>query len=398
MNNFPQLQLKNHFQLRALQGSPWIFSNEISNFAELKKLPIGSIVEVNTAKNQFFALAYFNPHSLISARILSYQKNDLIDENFFTKRILQAKTLREKFYSQPFYRLIHSEGDQLPGLVIDRFDNVFVCQISTAGLQNLVDHVKNSLIKIFGDKITIVLKNDFDSRKLENLDQNVEIIYGEQIDKITIKENDLTFTGDLIDGQKTGWFYDQRPNRQFISDISKDCNVLDAFCYLGGFGINALKGKAKKVVFVDSSQKAIEYAQSNCLLLENIENSETEFYHEKVYDYLEVNQNTPEKFNIIILDPPAFIKNKKDFFSGLKGYEKLIKLSLPLLAPNSILMINSCSHHLAVWDLINCVKNACFKSQKIARLIRSGSAGFDHPINIALKENEYLKSLTFFID
>ena len=312
MNNLPQLQLKNHFQLRALQGSPWIFSNEISNFAELKKLPIGSIVEVNTAKNQFFALAYFNPHSLISARILSYQKNDLIDENFFTKRILQAKTLREKFYSQPFYRLIHSEGDQLPGLVIDRFDNVFVCQISTAGLQNLVDHVKNSLIKIFGDKITIVLKNDFDSRKLENLDQNVEIIYGEQIDKITIKENDLTFTGDLIDGQKTGWFYDQRPNRQFINDISKDCNVLDAFCYLGGFGINALKGKAKKVVFVDSSQKAIEYAQSNCLLLKNIENSETEFYHEKVYDYLEVNQNTPEKFNIIILDPPAFIKNKKD--------------------------------------------------------------------------------------
>jgi len=396
MITYPQLQLKNHFQLRALQGSPWIFSNEITNFAQIKKLPKGSIVEVRTAKNQFFALAYFNPHSLISARIISYNFNEIFDESFFVKKITQAKIMREKFFPKPFYRLIHSEGDFLPGLVIDRFDNVFVCQISTAGIANLSEFIIKALINIFGQEISVIYKNDFELRKMEDLELSVEVVYGILPEHFTIYENDLKFNGDILEGQKTGWFFDQRLNRDFVSEISKDCNVLDAFCYLGGFGLNAIKGGAKKVVFVDSSQKAIEYVKSNCELLKTTTN--LEFYNDKVYDYLEINANIIDKFNLIILDPPAFIKSKKDYFSGLKGYEKLIKLALPLLDNNALLMINSCSYHLTQSDLINCVKNACFKNNKKSRLIRCSGAGFDHPVNPALKENEYLKSLTFFID
>jgi len=396
MNNYPVLKVKKNHDIRIINGSPWIFSNEIENFSELKNLSPGSLVKISLSKSENFAIGYFNLKTLISARILSYNFQENIDQDFFEKKFLTALALRKKYYSKPFYRLIHSEGDFLPGLVIDRFESIFVCQISTAGMENFNNLIISSLVKIFGEDITIILKNDIKSRSIEGLENKIEIIYGKlENNENFIIENDLKFKINITNGQKTGWFYDQRINREYVSKISKDLNVLDAFCYVGGFGVNAIKGQAKKVVFVDSCEKSINLAKTNCNLLEN--NVITSFHHQKVFDYLEQNADN-EKFDLIILDPPAFIKSKKDYYSGLKGYEKLVKLSLKLLNNNSLIILNSCSHNVSVDDLIKTFKDACYKNHKKAKLIRSFGADIDHPIHLSLQENEYLKSLTFFIE
>lgn len=398
ITDLPIVKINKAQQLRIIYGSPWVYSNEISNFSELKNIALGSLVKIAIEKNNDFAIAYFNPHSLIACRILSYDCLQKIDVDFFNNLINQALKIREKFFTKPYYRLIHSEGDFLPGLIIDRFDKVFVCQISTAGMDKFSTLIIASLLKIFGDNICIVFKNDIDSRKLEKLELETKIVHGTLPEKITVFEDDLEFQCDIILGQKTGWFFDQYSNHKFIKNISNNLKVLDCFCYCGGFGVNALAGNAQKVVFVDSSPLAIEITKNTCKSLEV--NNNYEFHQTKVFDYLEHNQNLNEgdKFDLIILDPPAFIKSKKDYQSGLKGYEKLVKLSLGLLKNNAILMLNSCSHHASQLDLINCVKNACYKSNRKSRLIRTNGAGIDHPVHLALKENEYLKSLTFFIN
>ena len=348
------------------------------------------LVKVEIRKEEPFALAFFNPHSLIAARILSYELDEKIDEEFFVKKILAAKNLREKFFEKPFYRLIHSEADFLPGLVIDRFDNVLSCQISTAGMEKLSEILINALAKIFPNS-AIIFKNDIEARKLEGLELYVKCVRGEVADKIEIEENGIKYFVDVKGGQKTGWFFDQRINRDFISTISKDCEVLDAFCYLGGFGLNALRGGAKKVTFVDSSPEAIAEISKE-------KSQKIEVINEKVFDLLENPEFQKRHFDLVLLDPPAFIKSKKDFFSGIKGYEKLIKLGAPLVKKGGILMLSSCSHHATLPDLIAAANNGFRKINRRAKLIRTFGAGPDHPLHPAVKESEYLKSITFLVE
>lgn len=387
-----KLRIKKGSEIRIIKGHPWIYSNEIENFASLKNLPKGELVEVIIKKDESFGLAYFNPHSLIAGRILSYNAAEKINEDFFVKRLLDAKKLREKFFDQPFYRLIHSEADFLPGLVIDRFGDFFVCQISTAGMENLSPFLISALEKVFSDA-KIIFKNELDNRKYEGLENYTKIIKGEIPDQIELEENGIKFLANIKEGQKTGWFYDQRINRKFIGEISKDCNVLDAFCYLGGFGFNALKNGAKSVTFIDSSKEAIEACKNNSLA-----NANCEFINQKVFEFFENAELQNQQFDVISLDPPAFIKSKKDFFSGLKGYEKLVKLALPFLKTGGILMLSSCSHNAALSDLLASANDALRKSNRLAKLIRTYGAAYDHPVHPALKESEYLKSITFLIE
>ncbi len=390
-----KLKIKKHHELRIVHGHPWIFSNEIENFSALKTLEKGKIVEVEIRKNEPFALAYFNPHSLIAARILTYDINQKIDENFFAEKIQAAKILREKFFDKPFYRLIHSEADFLPGLVIDCFGSVLSCQITTAGIEKLSEFLVAALQKIFPDS-AIIFRNDVDARKLEGLELYVKTIKGESAEKIEIEENGLKFLIDVNAGQKTGWFFDQRKNRQFINTIAKNCDVLDAFCYLGGFGLNALKNGAKSVTFIDSSQEAASAIQAN-IFLNNLEKNNSQIICGKVFEILENPEFQKNRFDLVLLDPPAFIKSKKDFFSGLKGYEKLIKLSANLVKKNGFLMLSSCSHNASLSDLISAANDGLRKVGCRAKLIRSFGADIDHPVNPALKESEYLKSITFQI-
>ncbi len=391
----PILRIKRHHDLRISKGHPWIFSNEIENFPALKNLEKGSLIEVNINKEDLFALAYFNPHSLISARILTYNLNQKIDVEFFVEKILAAKTLREKFFDKPFYRLVHSEADFLPGLVIDRFVDIFVCQISTAGMENLSEFLIQALRKIFPN-CAIIFRNDVEARRFEGLEPYIRVVKGEIADEIELEENGVKFLTNVKSGQKTGWFFDQRKNREFIGSISKNCDVLDAFCYLGGFGLNALKNGANSVTFIDSSEEVLTKLRSN--ISRNFAEKNTEVICKKVYDVLEDEEFQKKQFDVVVLDPPAFIKSKKDFFSGLKGYEKLIKLSANLVKKNGILMLTSCSHNATVADLISAANDGFRKSGRKAKLIRTFGAECDHPIHPALKESEYLKSITFFVE
>ena len=402
MKNIAKVKIKAHHEKRLIEGNPWIFSNEIENFSSLKNLEKGSLIEVEIYKQPNFALAYFNPHSLISCRILSYNSIEKIDESFFVKKINQAKILREKFFEKPFYRLINSEGDRLPGLIIDRFDNIFVCQISTAGMENLKPFLILALKEIFKN-CQIIFKNNSELRALEKLESSLdfESVDGVEIpEKITVIENDLEFKIDLKNGQKTGWFFDQAINRNFVASLVKDCDVFDGFCYVGGFGINAVKAQARSVIFADSSKEALDLTRENCQKIVEKFNPDcqTSFYNKKIFDLLEDAEFQKRSFDVILLDPPAFVKNKKDLFSGLRGYEKLVKLACPLLKKNGYLIITSCSHHVSSHDLVLAVQHALHKSHKNGKLIRTYGAGFDHPIHPALKENEYLKCLTFFIE
>lgn len=388
MSSLPKIVIKPRSEIRIIHGNPWIFSNEIENFSEVKKLEKGSLVEVVIRKDQSFGIAYFNPHSLISARILTHNISQKINEDFFIEKISAALKFREKFFSKPFYRLIHSEGDFLPGLVIDRFGDVFSCQISTAGMEQLTAILTSALIKIF-PAAKIILRNDVEARRFEGLEMYVKTVHGEVADEIMIEENDVKFLIDVKNGQKTGWFYDQRQNREFIGSIAKNCDVLDAFCYLGGFGLNALKNGAKSVTFIDTYKEALDKIPA----AENIE-----IINEKVFETLEKLETQQRRFDIVLLDPPAFVKSKKDLFSGLKGYEKLIKLSCGLVKKGGILMLTSCSHHASINDLVAAANDGFRKNNRPARLIRTFGADVDHPIHPALKENEYLKSLTFVIE
>lgn len=391
MSSLPKLKIKKHQEVRIVKGHPWIYSNEIENFSELKTLEKGSLVEIIIKNNESFAIGYFNPHSLISTRILSHNSAKKIDENFFIEKILAAKNLREKFFDKPFYRLIHSEADFLPGLVIDRFNDVLCCQISTAGMEKLLPILTLALEKTFPNH-AIILRNDVESRKYEGLELYTKVIAGEVADKIKVEENGLEFFVDVKEGQKTGWFFDQRINRKFIGEISKNCDVLDAFCYMGGFGFNAIKNGAKSVTFIDSSVAANSITEN-----ENF-SSACEFIQGKVFDILENADFQKRQFDVVVLDPPAFIKSKKDFFAGIKGYEKLIKLSAGLVKKGGILMLASCSHNASLSDLIDAANDGFRKSKRNAKLIRSFGAGFDHPVHPALKESEYLKSITFLVE
>ncbi len=390
-----KLKIKKHHEVRIVRGHPWVFSNEIENFAALKNIEKGALIEVQIKKDEPFALAYFNPNNLIAARILSYDVAEEINEEFFVKRISSAKNLRERFFTKPFYRLIHSEADFLPGLVIDCFGDVLSCQISTAGMEKLTPLLIPALEKLFPNS-SIILRNDIESRKMEGLELYVKTVKGEVADEIEIEENGLKFAIDVKGGQKTGWFFDQKQNREFIGSASKDAEVLDAFCYLGGFGLNALKNGAKSVTFIDSSEDAISRLKKNIEL--NSITQKVEIISDKVYDILENANFQKRQFDVVNLDPPAFIKSKKDFFSGLKGYEKLVRLSANLVKPNGILMLSSCSHNATLTDLIAAANDGFRKVGRRAKLIRTFGAGFDHPIHPALKESEYLKSITFLVE
>ncbi len=393
----PKIKIKPSHEKRLFAGSPWIYSNEIDNFSEVKTLKKGQLVEIITEDGQSCGLAYFNPNCLIAARILTKDATTKINENFFIKRILAAKNLRDKFFSQPFYRLIHSEADFLPGLIIDRFGDYLSCQISTAGIENLQEYLIAALEKIFPES-KIIFRNDIEVRKIEGLEFYNKAIKGEvEFGGIEIIENDLKFLIDPILGQKTGWFFDQRKNRQFIGEISKDLEVLDLFCYNGGFGLNALKNNAKSVTFVDSSAKALEKLNKN-ITLNNFDDKKYEILNKKIVDLLEDSEFQKRKFDLVVLDPPALIKAKKDFFVGSKLYEKLIKLSASLLRKEGFLFIASCSHNLSNTDLINVANSAFKKAKRKAKIIRQFGADIDHPVHSALKESEYLKSICFYLN
>lgn len=388
----PTIEIMPSYHKRFLAGYPWLYANEITQSQSTKTLEPGELVAV-THQGKRVATGYFNRHSLISFRALSSSDID-IDVTFFKHRLQHSLALRERFYHTPYYRLVHAEADGLPGLIIDRFDSVFVIQMNTQGMEKLKTLLIEALQALFSPT-TLYFRNDSAVRTLEGLSITEPEVIGEPLSTLTVIENNMTFEIDMTSSQKTGWFFDHRDNRALIAKLAPGKTVIDYFCYSGGFGLQAAKQQAKRVIEIDRSEGALKNAERSASL--NHLSDICEFHCRDTFKDMDERLQKGEIFDIVVLDPPAFVKSKKDLIPGLKGYEKLLTKALSLVAKNGFLLIASCSYHVKEADLKICLIRALQKTKREGRIVQTLSAGFDHPIHPILEESSYLKGFLVFI-
>jgi 23S rRNA (cytosine1962-C5)-methyltransferase len=387
-----EIFLKKHEDKRLRQGHLWVFSNEIdAKRSPLEQFAAGDLVQVKSDEGKVLGTAYINPQTLVCARLLSRKGNLKCGVNFFKERLTTALVLREKLFDKPYYRLVYGESDGLPGLVIDRFGSVLSVQITTAGIELRKDSLIAALHELFAPT-AIVLKNDISQRQLEGLDRESYVIHGELPDTLVIEENGAKFIVDILGGQKTGWFYDHRNSRAQLASLANDQRVLDLFSYTGAWGIPAALGGASEVVCVDASESALAIASENAKL--NGVTGTMQFIRSDVFDYLKQARQDGQLYDIIVLDPPALIKRKKDFKQGYEAYRRLNQLALQVLAKNGILISASCSYHLSVENLQELLRASGRHIDRHLTFFASGGQGGDHPIDPAIPETAYLK--TFF--
>jgi len=386
------LRLKKDADRRIKAGHLWIFSNDIdTQHTPLKHYTPGELVKIETAFGMPLAIGYINPHCLLCVRLLTLNTHETIDTAFFSKRITTSLEKRTTvFDNDPYYRAVFGEADRLPGLVIDRFNTTVVAQLNTAGMECLKSLVIEA-IKLVFEPTTLILKCDSTERLNEGLPHYTEAVIGELSNPIVVKENNCVYEIDLLHAQKTGWFYDHRLNRALISNYCKNKTVLDVFSYCGAFSLPAAT-VAKSVTAIDRSETAITQLIKNTAL-NNLTNVQT--ICDDAVTALEKLIATGQKFEVIILDPPALIKRKKDLPAGEKHYQKLNALALQLLMPGGVLFSASCSMHLSQENLLNCVRRAALQAKKEISVIAQCSQGPDHPIHPAIPETHYLKGFIF---
>ena len=380
---------------RARHGHPWIFSNEIAMDAAAKALAPGSLVTVAAADGTQVAAATFNPHTLIAARVLTREAGSHIHLDFFKRRLRQALSIRERLYDRPFYRLVHAEADGFPGLVIDRYGDVLSVQINTAGMEMLKEMLLEAIQSVVAPA-TILLRNDSAARSIEGLEQGVEIATGALDGPIEVEENGARFPVDLREGQKTGWFFDQRDNRAWTGRLARDARVIDLYSYAGGFAVMAALGGAREVLAVDRSEPALALG-ARAAELNGVADRCT-FHRGEVFAELQGRMNAGERWDVVIADPPAFVKSKKDLGPGVRGYRKLVRLAAGITAPGGYLFVASCSHNVDVPLFAEQVARGLADASRTGRILRSAGAGADHPVHPMLPESAYLKSMTLALD
>ena len=392
MSKRPTITLKPREGRKARLGSPWIFSNEIVMDAGAKALAPGTLVHVKHDDGQDAGTGYFNSKSLIAVRLLARENGAAIDAAFFAGRLQRALALRDLLYAKPFYRLVHAEGDGLPGLTIDRFGDTLVAQITTAGMEALLKPLTMAMESVLSPT-AIILRNDTSSRGLEGLESYVRAEKGET-GRIAVEENGARYFADLGQGQKTGWYYDQRDNRAFIAGLAKGKSMLDAYSYTGGFGILAAKAGASETVCLDSSAPALQLAEdsaaANAVSLRAVKAD--------VFEEMERLAAQKEIFDIVVADPPPFVKSKKDLEPGAKAYRKLARLAANVTAKGGTLLLASCSHNIPTDRFAAECAAGITRGGRRATLIRSAGASPDHPVHPMLPESAYLKSLVYALD
>ncbi len=388
-NELAPVYLKKGQERRLNQGHLWVYSNEIdTQKTSLKNFTAGEQVVIMSHQGKPLGVAYINPHSLISARIFSRKTSVLLDRSLFVHRIKIALSLRERLFAKPFYRLIFGESDLLPGIVVDRFNDIIVVQITTAGMEQQRQALIEALEKVLKPSV-ILMRNDVKMRELEGLDLYNEVVLGELSGVTEIEENQTRFQVDLQKGQKTGWFYDHRMNRARVQHYAKDKRVLDLFSYVGAWGLEAATAGASEVFCVDASEQALDWLDSSAEMnrFSNITSIQG-----NVFDVLKHLRNEREKFDIVIVDPPAFIKRKKDFKEGMNAYRRVNQMAMQLCSRDALLVTASCSYHMPAETLVQQIQGASRHLDRFTQILEQGHQSPDHPVHPALPETAYIKS------
>lgn len=388
--NLPRLRLKKSEDKRLRAGHLWVYSNEIdTQVTPLKKFSAGECVTIENVNGKPLASAYVNPQSLISARIYSHTPDTALSQTLIEQRLQQALEWRQRCFAKPFYRLCYGESDFLPGVVIDRYGEYCAVQLTTAGAERCKSEIVQAVCAVLAP-VGIVLRNDTGARELEGLSNYTEVIHGSVPAEILIEENNTGFYALPLTGQKTGWFYDHRNNRKLVQDYAKGKRLLDVFSYSGAWGIAALTAGATHAMFVDASAPALEYVQQHAQLNGLNERVATE--KGDAFDVLAKLQQSGSRFDIVVVDPPAFVKRRKDLAAGLRAYYEINRLALTLLNPDGLLVSASCSYHVSAEELLNEVRKAGLHAQKELQVIAEGHQGPDHPIHPAMPETRYIKA------
>lgn len=387
------LRLKKDQERRLLAGHCWIYSNEVDTQATpLKGFEPGQPVDLISHRERWLGQGYVNPHSLICARLVSRRRERPLSPALWVERIRMALELRERLYPRPFYRLIFGESDGLPGLIVDRYGDLLVMQITTAGMERVRADILTALEQVVRPR-GIVLRNDTASRELEGLDQGIETVLGEPPQDLELEEAGTRFLVSVLQGQKTGWFYDQAENRMRLPRFGAPTRVLDLCSYVGAWGIQAAVAGAEEVVCVDSSPSALERAGENAD--RNGVVARVSGLQGDAFDVLRALREQQERFDLVILDPPAFIKRRKDEKEGTQAYQRLNRLGLELVESGGLLVTSSCSFHMGRDAFLRTVQQAARRAGRSLQLLDAGGQGPDHPIHPAIPETGYLKTFFF---
>ncbi|MEJ1965982.1 MAG: class I SAM-dependent rRNA methyltransferase [Gammaproteobacteria bacterium] len=388
-NEAPVLKLKRGEDRRIRAGHPWVFSNEIDNAATpLAKVLPGAAVRIFSDRDQFLGHAYVNPHALICARIVGRDPAQPLDRSLIVHRLNVALALRERLTREPYYRLVFGESDGLPGLVLDRFGDVIVGQIATRGMESLRKDIEDVVRTVLAPR-GMYWKNDSGARELEQLESQAEVAFGEIPGDIEVIEAGFRFVAPLASGQKTGWFYDQTANRARLARyLGAGARVLDVCSYVGAWAVTAIGHGAHAATCVDSSETALAYVKRNAAA----NSVEVGTLQGDAFDTLKALHEAGERYDVVILDPPAFIKRKKDIPQGIAAYRKLNQLAMNLIGRDGLLVSCSCSYHLSADDHVDAIQAAARHSARFVQILESGGQSPDHPVHPAIPETRYLKA------
>lgn len=385
--SLPTLRLNPNAERRLRVGHSWVFSNEIDTAkTPLKALKAGDLVNIVDARGKTVGTAYANPNSLIAARLLSTRSDAVIDLAWLRRRLGAALALRDSIYPTPHYRLVYGESDGLPGLVVDRFGDVCVVQTNTAGMERLQPLVIQALQAELAPR-GILLRNDGSSRAVEGLPEVVETV-GDAPDTVELLESGVRFIAPVRHGQKTGWFFDQHDNRDRFTRYVRQKRVLDVFSYAGAWAVRAMAAGAASASCVDSSQPALDAARENAAL----NGVAIETLKGDALDRLKGLRAEGRTFDVVVVDPPALIKRRKDHEAGLEHYAALNRAAMQLLVPGGVLVACSCSFHLEESELQRILLREARAQNRQLQLLEQGGQGPDHPVHPAIVETRYLKA------
>jgi len=396
----PVIRVKPREDRRIRGGHPWLYANELELSAATKSLVPGSMVRVQDAQGQPIGVGSFNLHSLIAFRLFDTDITARIDAAFLGRRLLAAQSLRARFFAAPFYRLIHAEGDGLPGFVIDRFGDSFVVQANTAGAELLTPILVKALVDELGAR-HVVLRNDSPVRRLEGLEEAVITAWGAADAGLAVTEGGVTFALDALEGQKTGWYYDLRFARDLLAGLGRDASVLDCYCHTGAFALRLAQGDgsglgARSVLGIDRSELALKLASRTAAAhgLDGV----CRFEKAEAFEALSQLAMEGKSFDIVVTDPPNFVKSRKDLGPGARAYRKLARLAAPLVAPGGLWFVACCAHLLPADVFAKETAAGLAAAGRGGRILAQGGAGPDHPVHPHLPESAYLKWQLYQLD